>query len=63
METMKVKPWGNGQGDHVVINKADFDPKKHEEFKESAAKADDPIPASNKQAEETPAKGKKAKGK
>ena len=29
METMKVKPWGEGQGDHVVINVSDFDPKKH----------------------------------
>lgn len=30
MQTMKVKPWADGQGDHVVINKADFDPDKHE---------------------------------
>lgn len=33
-ETMKVKPWSNDQGDFVLINKEDFDPKKHEEFKE-----------------------------
>ena len=32
METMKVKPWGKGQGDFVIINKCDFDPEKHEEF-------------------------------
>jgi predicted RNA-binding protein Jag len=63
METMKVKPWGNGQGDHVVINKADFDPKKHEELKDSAVKAAEPVPASKEQAKETPAKAKKAKGK
>lgn len=30
--TIKVKPWGEGQGDHVVINEADFDPSKHERF-------------------------------
>ncbi len=30
METINVKPWGKGQGDFVVINKADFDPKVHE---------------------------------
>ncbi|MGZ3465103.1 MAG: hypothetical protein ACXU9Q_16450 [Gemmatimonadaceae bacterium] len=30
MQTMKVKPWADGQGDHVVINKSDFDPEKHE---------------------------------
>ena len=29
METIKVKPWGKGQGDHVLINAADFDPSKH----------------------------------
>ncbi|NLS03614.1 hypothetical protein HGP14_09610 [Rhizobium sp. P32RR-XVIII] len=29
METMKVKPWSEDQGDHVLINKADFDPDKH----------------------------------
>lgn len=30
MQTMKVKPWGEGQGDHVVINSEDFDPAMHE---------------------------------
>lgn len=30
METINVKPWGKGQGDFVVINKADFDPKFHQ---------------------------------
>ena len=28
--TVKVKPWSEGQGDHVVINEADFDPERHE---------------------------------
>lgn len=28
-ETIKVKPWGKDQGDHVVINADDFDPKVH----------------------------------
>lgn len=28
-ETMKVQPWGEGQGDFVVINREDFDPAKH----------------------------------
>jgi hypothetical protein len=27
--TMKVKPWSADQGDHVLINVADFDPAKH----------------------------------
>jgi len=31
-ETIKVKPWGAGQGDHVLINKDDFDAEKHEHF-------------------------------
>jgi hypothetical protein len=30
MDTIKIKPWHESQGDHVVINKADFDPDKHE---------------------------------
>ena len=29
IETIKVKPWGKDQGDHVVINADDFDPKVH----------------------------------
>lgn len=29
METIKVKPWSNDQGDFVVINAADFDPAVH----------------------------------
>lgn len=31
-ETMKVKPWGDDQGDHVLINASDFDPKIHTAF-------------------------------
>lgn len=29
MDVIKVKPWGQGQGDHVLINAADFDPSVH----------------------------------
>ena len=29
MKTIKVKPWGKEQGDHVVINESDYDPKVH----------------------------------
>jgi hypothetical protein len=39
MGTIKVKPWGDGQGDHVVINEADFDPEKHTKLTESKAPA------------------------
>lgn len=28
--TIKVKPWGDGQGDFVVINQADFDAAVHQ---------------------------------
>lgn len=38
METVKVKPWGEGQGDHVVINADDFDPKVHTLLSDEAAK-------------------------
>jgi hypothetical protein len=49
IKTVKVKPWDPEQGDHVVINEADFDPKVHEllepkkpEKKEPAAAAPAP---------------------
>ncbi len=29
-ETIKVKPWGQDQGDFVLINKDDFNPEVHE---------------------------------
>ena len=32
MATMKVKPWGKGQGDHVVIEVENYDPKFHKKF-------------------------------
>ncbi|MGL5004301.1 MAG: hypothetical protein ACRDAM_15285 [Casimicrobium sp.] len=32
METIKVKAWGDAQGDFVLINKSDFDEEKHELF-------------------------------
>lgn len=39
MKTIKVKPWGEGQGDFVLINEEDFDPERHELFEEDV----DPI--------------------
>ncbi len=45
METMKVKPWSEDQGDYVVINKADFDQDIHEAFDEKAANAPAKTPA------------------
>lgn len=36
-ETVKVKPWGKGQGDFVEINAGDFNPKIHEKFSESGS--------------------------
>lgn len=37
--TIKVKPWGADQGDHVLINECDFDPAVHKRFEV----ADDPL--------------------
>lgn len=31
-DTVKVKPWGEGQGDFVEINVTDFDPGTHTPF-------------------------------
>ena len=40
MATVKVKPWGEGQGEFVIIEKEDFDAEKHELFEESAVSVD-----------------------
>jgi hypothetical protein len=32
METIKVKPWGEGQGDYVLINAEDFDEAVHARY-------------------------------
>lgn len=56
-QTVKVMPWGDGQGDYVIINAEDFDPSKHkllddflkEQEKEQAEKAE--IERLNKEAE------------
>lgn len=38
LETIKVKPWGDDQGDFVIINKDDFDDAKHKLYEESPKK-------------------------
>lgn len=43
MQTMKVKPWSDDQGDHVVINAEDFDPAVHEPLE--ATGPNDPVNA------------------
>jgi hypothetical protein len=37
--TVKVKPWGKGQGEFVEINADDFDPDIHEHFDAAPAAA------------------------
>ena len=34
MKTVKVKPWSKDQGDYVLINELDFDPKIHAIYEE-----------------------------
>lgn len=38
MSLIKVKPWGKGQGDFVLIEESDFDESKHELLNEKPAK-------------------------
>lgn len=46
MNIMKVKPWGEGQGDHVLLNVSDFDPAFHAPLDaEEAAKVAHKLPA------------------
>lgn len=47
MATIKVEPWGEGQGDHVLIDEADFNPEFH---KKIAAKAEPKTDAKPKRA-------------
>jgi hypothetical protein len=35
VKTVKVKPWGEGQGDFVEINEDDFDPKTHKKLSDA----------------------------
>lgn len=39
METIKVMPWGDDQGEFVLINKEDFDASVHKRYDEGAKKA------------------------
>ena len=54
--TVKVKPWGDDQGDHVLINEVDFDPAVHELF-------DAPAAASKSAPAKSSPKGTKSAGK
>lgn len=39
MKTIKVMPWGEDQGDFVLINEEDFDASVHKRYDEGAKKA------------------------
>lgn len=41
--TIQVKPWSDDQGDFVIINEVDFDPKFHELLDGTAKKPADPV--------------------
>jgi hypothetical protein len=45
MATMKVKPWGEGQGDFVVIEEEDFNPDFHQKFSAAELKKLEAAPA------------------
>ncbi len=40
MKTIKVQPWGEDQGDFVLINEEDFDESIHKRFEADAKKAE-----------------------
>lgn len=64
MQTMKVKPWAEGQGDYVVINADDFDAAVHEALDpvESATGAAEAVSHPSDDAHVAPARrGRKAK--
>lgn len=47
MDTIKVKPWGDDQGDFVLINESDYSQELHKLFEENqeAPKKRGPKPA------------------
>lgn len=53
--TVKVKPWGKGQGDFVEINAEDFDPKQHKLYEEKPGKAAKSVPVEEPVVVEEPA--------
>ena len=57
MKKIKVKPWGEGQGDFVLINEEDFDSEVHELYgeKKLSAKEKKAAEAAAKLLEETKA--------
>jgi hypothetical protein len=38
MNTIKVKPWGEGQGEFVIVNAEDFNPDFHKRYEAEAVK-------------------------
>ena len=42
MATMKVKPWGDDQGDYVIIEEENFDKDFHEVYEEKKKPAPKP---------------------
>lgn len=54
MQTMKVKPWSEDQGDHVLINARDFDPDKHESLEDESPETADDVAG---EAQDAPAAG------
>jgi hypothetical protein len=41
---VKVMPWGEGQGEFVLINESDFDPAVHKMFEQPKATTKEPNP-------------------
>jgi hypothetical protein len=56
METIKVKPWGEGQGDFVLLNAADFVEGQHELYEPAAPEPEpEQTPPAEPEAEPEPA--------
>jgi hypothetical protein len=60
MAVIKVKPWGKGQGDHVLIDDFLFDPAKHELY--DAPQAEKGTEAETVESHEPKKRGRPAKG-
>jgi hypothetical protein len=54
MACIKVKPWGEGQGDHVLIEEENFDSSKHALIEEEAAAVVTPLASGGDGPQKTP---------
>lgn len=61
-KTVKVKPWGQNQGEYVIMNESDFDPARHVMYNPGETRViQDPMKPTNPEATTRKKKRRKKK--